>query len=140
MASRLDAITDSHWKERAKAARYRVSLLARDAKTSRQNLRAFFLRHFQMPPKKWLDQQKLQDALPLLRNGHLIKQLHEQLGFGHPGNLARAFRRVIGRNPGDCRRVNALRIRRTFQKAPRLSKKIWNIPQGCARVLARQKH
>ena len=139
MASRLDAIQNSDWEERARVARYRVSGVARGAKTSRQNLHAFSLRHFGMCPKKWLDQRRLRDALPLLHHGDLIKQLHERLGFGHPTNLARAFRRVLGRNPGACRALSALRFRRTFQKAPNLSKKIPNIPKRFARILALRK-
>jgi len=139
MASRLDAITDSDWKERAKVARYRVSPLACGAKTSRQLLRVFFLLHFHMPPKKWLDQQMLRDALLLLHNGDLIKQVHERLGFSHPNHLARAFRRVFGRNPGACRALRALRLQRTFQNGPKLSEKVRNFPKGSARILAHRK-
>jgi len=139
MASRMDAIKDSDWKERAKAAHYRVSSLACGAKTSRQYLHNYFLRRFRMSPKQWLDQQKLRDALPLLRDGDMIKELHEQFGFSHPNHLARAFRRVLGRNPGACRALNLVRFQRSLQKGPKLYKKVQNITKGSAQILARQK-
>src|SRR5436309_7758728 len=135
----MDAIKNSDWKERAKVAHYRVSSLACGAKTSRQNLHNYFLRRFRMSPKQWLDEQKLRDALPLLRNGDLIKELHERFGFSHPNHLARAFRRVLARNPGACRALNPVRFRRTLQKGPKLSKKVQNITKGFAQMLARRK-
>jgi AraC-like DNA-binding protein len=135
----MDAIEASEWQERAKAARYRVSALASAAGTSPQQLRNFFLHHFHMSPKQWLDQRKLTDALSLLRTGRLIKEIHEQLGFRHPNHLARAFRRISGRNPGACRAFRALRFQRTFKKGLKLSKKVQNIRKRSARILAHRK-
>jgi AraC-like DNA-binding protein len=139
MASRMDAITDSEWEERAREAHYRVSSLACGAKMSRQYLHNYFLRRFLMSPKKWLDQQKLRDALLLLRNGDLIKQLHERLGFHHPNHLARAFRRLLGRNPGACREVNPPRLRRSLRKGPKVYKKVQNKTKGSVRILDHRK-
>ena len=139
MASRLDAIEESNWKELARTGRYRVSSLARGAKMSRQKLHAYFLSRFGMPPKKWLDQLKLRDALPLLRNGELVKQVHERLGFGHPSHLARAFRRLVGRNPGACRALNAHHFQRGLQKGPKLYEKVQKFTKRSAQILAAEK-
>jgi AraC-like DNA-binding protein len=72
----------------------------------------------------------IQDARPHLRNGELVKEFYQQLGFQNPNHFARAFRRLTKRTPTAARLSPYIRVPRagichshvTFQKGPKSSK------------------
>ncbi len=103
MDSRLDAITEADWDNLAQAARYRVSTLAEMVKVSRQHLGRFFLKHFKASPKTWLARRMVRDARSHLCNSEPIKGFYDVLGFRHPNDFARAFRRLTRHQPSAAR-------------------------------------
>ncbi len=131
MDSGLDAISDPEWERLARAGGYRASTLAGSVNVSRQHLGLFFRLHFKLPPKAWLDRLKMQDAYQHLRKGEPVKGFYDELGFRHPNDFSRAFRRLTKRHPTaarvpcsvpspeDTHQPSAI-----FQKAPKCSKRL----------------
>lgn len=103
MDGRLGAITPEEWANLARKAGFRVSLLAKSVNVSRQHLGRYFQQSFGVHPKAWLARQMVHDAQSHLRNREPIKEFYEVLGFRHPNNFARSFRRLTKRKPTAAR-------------------------------------
>jgi AraC-like DNA-binding protein len=93
----LDTITD--WEKEAKAAAYAVAPLAKALGVSRQHLGRYFLRRWRFSPKSWLEQLRTADAIRLLRQGKLVKEVAAELGFDHDTDFSRAFKQRCGCGP-----------------------------------------
>lgn|SRR6185503_3394313 len=139
MDSRLDAISIPEWERLARDARYRVSNLARSVNVSPQHLGLVFRRHSRLSPKAWLARLMVQDALRHLRKGDPIKEFFDELGFRHPNDFARAFRRLTRCQPKAARVLltvqssgngNSFLNSYTFEIAPKRSKNLRNLRKG----------
>ncbi|SRR6266542_2668138 len=97
MSSRLERIVE--WESRGRSAGYRVSKLARSLKITPRQLERFFQGAFDKPPKAWLDDLRIQDAVILMRSGMLVKEVAAQLGFKNSTHFSRAFKRLRATNP-----------------------------------------
>jgi len=97
MGSRLDRITD--WEERARKAGFRTVRLAINAGVTRQQLTRYFRIRFGLTPRIWIERLRISDGIRLLRQGKLIKEAAQDLGFQHSTHLSRAFRRDLGTSP-----------------------------------------
>lgn len=92
--SRLQRIAE--WETLARRARYHVDDLAQACSISPRQLHRFFLSHFGKPPKSWLKELRMQDALEILRHGKSVKEASFQVGFKAPEELSREIKRVTG--------------------------------------------
>lgn len=99
MRSRLDQIMD--WEVRAKKAAYRTESLAAGVGVTRQQLNRYFRRRWGTVAHLWMERLRISDGLRLLRQGKLIKEIADELGFQHPNHFSRAFRRVVGTCPSE---------------------------------------
>ena len=125
MGSRLVTVTATEWETLARAAAYRVSILAKKVNVSRQHLGRYFHQHFKLPPKVWLARLMLRDAHSHLCNGEPIKGFYDALGFRHPSDFARAFRRLTRRRPTAARNDVAPSISQGAYPA------FQHVPKGC---------
>ena len=99
MDSRLDAISGPEWEALASKVGYRASMLARSVNVSRQHLARYFQERFKLPPKAWLTRQMVREACSHLGNGEPVKAFYDTLGFQHPNDFSRAFRRLTSLRP-----------------------------------------
>lgn len=97
MGSRLDRIHD--WEDRVRNAMYRTSTLASHAGVTRQQMERYFRIRWGVAPHLWIERVRIDDALRLLRQGKLIKEIACELGYRNATHFSRAFRRVAGRSP-----------------------------------------
>jgi AraC-like DNA-binding protein len=90
-------------RELAPASEYRCAQLARDLEMTSRNLQRIFAAALRRCPQEWLNQQRMLAAKQLLVTGHGIKATAYQLGFGHPSQFTRDFRRHFGTTPSAFR-------------------------------------
>ncbi|MDC8758767.1 helix-turn-helix transcriptional regulator [Janthinobacterium fluminis] len=91
--------------------------------------RASFCKHFAaacgQPPAQFLQRLRMQIAAQQLRAGVAVERAAEQVGYHSPAAFSRAFKRIIGEQPGAYRRARRLR-----QLAPRLDERAKNGDAG----------
>jgi AraC-like DNA-binding protein len=97
MPSHLNAIGD--WRVLAEAAHYRPKQLAGLCHVSLRQLERFFSEKTGCSPQKWLNDLRLDEAPRRLLKGDHVKQVAFELGFTHPSNFIREFRRVYHCTP-----------------------------------------
>jgi len=97
MPSHLNAVGD--WHALAEAAHYRPKQLAALCNVSLRQLERFFREKADCSPQKWLNDLRLDEAARRLLKGHHVKQVTFELGFSHPSNFIREFRRVYHCTP-----------------------------------------
>jgi AraC-like DNA-binding protein len=85
-----------------------VELLARELRMSRSSFAERFTGYVGMPPMTYLAQWRLQVAARLLQGGFLsVAQAAARVGYQSESAFNRAFKRQVGRPPGDWRRTSA---------------------------------
>jgi AraC family transcriptional regulator len=97
----LDSVTD--WAARAERAGYRVGPLARDCGAKERELRRFFWRKFDMPPRAWLAKERLARGAALLRRGMFVKEAADEAGFKHAEDFSHCFTHQYGLPPSAFR-------------------------------------
>lgn len=79
--------------------------MAREANMSRSAFSARFTALVGEPAMRWVARWRMNVACAALRDGRItIAALADQLGYESEAAFARAFKRVIGRWPGEARR------------------------------------
>lgn len=99
MKNPLDKI--QNWPERAQAANWCANMLAKNCGVSLRTLERHFLKEMGKSPKKWLSEQRQQQADKMLKDGLSIKETAECLNYKHPSHLTNAFKKQWGCCPTD---------------------------------------
>lgn len=99
--SRLDSILD--WSGLAARSKFKAAALASNCHVSERQLRRFVFWRFKLQLHEWLELQRMECALRMLRNGFSVKEAADSAGFAHAANFARAFRRQFKTNPTSFR-------------------------------------
>lgn len=89
----------NQWMEKAEKAEYRAARLAKCLNVCRKQLERRTKTHFGQSPQKWLDEQRLNKAVELLKNGQRIKEVLNQLGFKQFSHFSRSFKSQHGLSP-----------------------------------------
>jgi transcriptional regulator GlxA family with amidase domain len=86
------------WPERAQAAKWCATTLAKDCSVSLRTLERYFLKEMGESPKKWLLEQRHQKADQMLKEGLNVKEAAVELGYNHDGldNFRRDFKAHMG--------------------------------------------
>jgi len=95
--SRLDYITD--WKKRARRGDYCIEKLALSVHVTTRHMERYFQKMFNVSPKAWIDDLRMEDASRLLRRGTPIKEVADRIGYKYPEHFSRAFERIKGVAP-----------------------------------------
>lgn len=111
MNTTLNHVQD--WKLLAQQANWSVKAMAELCGVSESTLRRYFIQTLGKTTKKWISDQRQKQAIELLKDGSSIKETAMQLGFQHPNNFTREFRKQWGRHPSSMLFAsNARRISR----------------------------
>lgn len=87
---------------------FTVEQLARVAGMSLSTFKRIFRQHFGVPPGKWLDEQRMSNAIAMLyHSDKTISEIAFELGYSDSPAFTKAFKRATGQNPGDYRRTSA---------------------------------
>jgi AraC-like DNA-binding protein len=97
MSSRLSRITN--WEELAEEASYNAKMLAAKCGVSIRQLERVFLVQTLKSPQQWLDELRLQRAIPLIEQGLSVKEISFRLGYKQSSHFSRAFKRFHGVAP-----------------------------------------
>ena len=96
MSSRFE---QADWKTYAAECLYSITRMAEGKKMSRQHLRRQFLQSLGESPKEWIETQRLEAAIRLLRAGKSVKEVAIELGFSNSSHFGRFFLRKTGYSP-----------------------------------------
>jgi transcriptional regulator GlxA family with amidase domain len=99
MNKRLHQI--QNWPERARAAKWSVVTLAENCGVSLRTLQRHFLKEMGKSPKKWLLEQRNQQAKELIQDGSRVKETAALLEYKHPSHLTNAYKKQWGHCPTD---------------------------------------
>lgn len=78
--------------------------LARTAGMSLTTFKRVFKKHFNLPPGKWLREQRIVTGAALLSNtDHTISEIAFKLGYNDAAAFSKAFKRATSQNPTDYR-------------------------------------
>lgn len=90
------------WEPLAQECRYSVSKLARQRKVSVREFERFAREEFGRPPHAWLHSLRMKRALELLRDGSLVKEAADLLGYKTREHLGHDFKQYFGIPPSQC--------------------------------------
>jgi AraC-like DNA-binding protein len=82
-----------------------ISELAREAGLSTFHLIRVFRASFGLPPYKYLEQVRIQQARRLIRHGFPLTHVVHATGFSDQSHLTRYFKRIVGVTPGSYARA-----------------------------------
>jgi AraC-like DNA-binding protein len=99
MQSRLDLV--KNWDQRAHAAGYSASKMARELGVTVRSLQTFFQARFRLPPREWLFRSRMRAAVRLLRSGNSVKAVASELGYKQASHFSREFKRFFAVGPRD---------------------------------------
>lgn len=97
MSSRLHHIKD--WTERAKQSNWCAKTLAQQCGVSLRTLERYFLKEKGRSPKKWILEQRREQAGKLLQTGTSVKETAGLLNYKHQNHLTNEFTRHMGSCP-----------------------------------------
>lgn len=95
MSNRINS--EQEWLPLAKEANWSVEKLAVNCGVSSRTLERHFKETMGKTPKAWLSEQRHKQAMKLLRDGLLVKETSSQVGYQHPNNFAREFKKLAGK-------------------------------------------
>lgn len=85
-----------NWPELARHANWSVAALAKQCSVSVRKMHRHFLRQMGTNTKVWLADQRQAHALELLHAGFSVKETAFRLGYKHPTNFTREYKRHWG--------------------------------------------
>jgi transcriptional regulator GlxA family with amidase domain len=91
------------WPTHARKAEYSCKLLATRFAVSGRQLERIFLQRFNVSPKHWLREQRMNTAADLLKQGLPIKVVAAELHFRAADTFCRAFKKHFGQTPDSFR-------------------------------------
>jgi transcriptional regulator GlxA family with amidase domain len=96
----LPYLTDpNEWPAKARAAGWCAGKLAVLCNVSLRTLERHFLKEMGKSPKGWLKEHRQNTAAKLIGEGRTVKAVASALGYRHPGQFSRDFRRHWGHAP-----------------------------------------
>ena len=87
-----------------------IGELAREAGLSSFHLIRVFGASFGLPPYKYLELVRIQQARRLIRHGYPLTHVVHATGFSDQSHLTRYFKRIVGVTPGSYARAVAARV------------------------------
>lgn len=87
------------WSTLGQQANWSVVKLAQQLKVSVRTLERQFLKTMGKPPKAWLAEQRLKQAMALLQTGVSVKEVAFHLGYRHAHHFSREFKLRWGVRP-----------------------------------------
>ncbi|MEX0720576.1 MAG: AraC family transcriptional regulator [Balneolaceae bacterium] len=79
--------------------------LARTADMSLSTFKRIFKKHFNLPPGKWLREQRILNAISLLSNtDYTVSEIAYKLGYNDTAAFSKAFKGATHHNPTDYRK------------------------------------
>jgi AraC-like DNA-binding protein len=95
-----------------------IGELAREAGLSSFHLIRVFRASFGLPPYKYLELVRIQQARRLIRHGYALTHVVHATGFSDQSHLTRYFKRIVGVTPGSyARAVSSAALRSTERVA-----------------------
>jgi transcriptional regulator GlxA family with amidase domain len=88
-----------NWPERTHEAKWCAATLAKNCGVSLRTLERYFLKKMDISPKKWLMEQRQQQASKMLKDGLSIKETAANLDYKHPSHLTNGFKKQCGHCP-----------------------------------------
>jgi transcriptional regulator GlxA family with amidase domain len=95
--NKLKQIQD--WPERARAARWCATTLAKDCGVSLRTLERHFVKEMGKSPKQWMSDQRQHRAFELVQDGSSVKETAGLLDYKHQNHLTNAFVKQWGHSP-----------------------------------------
>jgi AraC-like DNA-binding protein len=87
------------WIEAAEKSNYRPNRLAKKWGISRKQLERWTKLRFGLTPQEWMDHQRLNKAVALLKRNEPIKDVGQRLGFKQLSHFSRKFKLYHGLSP-----------------------------------------
>jgi AraC-like DNA-binding protein len=97
MKANLDDIQD--WLLLAQRANWSAVNLAKQCGVCKRTLERYFLKQMGKSPKVWLAEQRQFQALKVIQEGYSIKESSQLIGYEHPSQFSREFRKFWGYCP-----------------------------------------
>ena len=97
MGSRLSRITD--WPERARAADYKATPLAKNCGVTRRTLERFFLATTGKTPHDWMVELRLALGCAALNDQKMVKEAAAAAGYEHHASFTRRYKASFGMPP-----------------------------------------
>jgi transcriptional regulator GlxA family with amidase domain len=88
-----------NWPELAQQANWSASTLAEKCNVSLRTLERRFLKQVGKSPHAWLSEQRLHQAIELLRDGSSVKETAACLGYKNQHHFSREFKKQNGHPP-----------------------------------------
>jgi AraC-like DNA-binding protein len=85
-----------NWPELARQAQWSASALAKLCGVSVRTLERFFQKTTGLSPKVWLQEQRQQQAIKLLKDGRTVKEAADGAGYQHASTFSREFKKYWG--------------------------------------------
>ena len=83
--------------------KWSTSALAKRCGVSVRTLERHFLKEMNKSPKAWILEQRLLEAVELLRDGRSVKETAEYLGYKHATHFSREFMKQCGHHATDAK-------------------------------------
>jgi AraC family transcriptional regulator, carnitine catabolism transcriptional activator len=99
MDTKLDQVQD--WPERARLAKYSVSMLAKHCGVSVRTLERHFKKEKAKTVKKWLAERRQIDGWEILQKNPCIKAAAANVGYKHTQHFSRDFKAHWGHCPAE---------------------------------------
>lgn len=88
-----------NWHELARQANWSAVKLAKLCNVSMSTLKRYFNKNMGKTPKTWLTEQRQYKAAKAIQSGVSVKESAFQLGYEHPNQFSREFRKFWGYCP-----------------------------------------
>ena len=83
-----------------------MSEAVRELRCSPNTVRSLFKRFVGVPPQAFMMKCRIRKAEDLLRKGHSVTDVADELGFSSSQNFSVRFRQETGQSPTDWRRAH----------------------------------
>jgi transcriptional regulator GlxA family with amidase domain len=103
MATKLKETTD--WTDLARKASYSTAALAALCGISVRQLERRFDREIGESPEQWINMLRANDAMKLLQDGGMVKEVAAILGFENPESFTRDFTKIFDISPSSVRPI-----------------------------------
>ena len=91
--------SEQDWQELARQANWSVIKLSTLCGVSTRTLERHFQETYQKTPEHWLTELRWQLAMELLLKGDTPKFVALEIGYNHPSNFSRQFKKRFGSSP-----------------------------------------
>jgi AraC-like DNA-binding protein len=111
--ARIDIHNTNEWLSVARRSSYRVRVLCKELNVCQRQVQRYTHDAFGQSPQQWLAEQRLIDALEILKKYRSVKIASCELGFKWSSHFCREFKKYYGMSP----RAFMIGTAREMQKA-----------------------